>query len=144
MEDPLRPVLSKIFLTYNISTGIELGIGDITQYLNDGLLWHTTMCRNTEFFYKWRVADEQWQTQFYQKTLDIDTYFQYYTPEYDLAVINSNDFDSGNTFFANCSNVKVPLIVSKWDLGPRRDYLRTSFEDDIFLYYRDMISEWIL
>lgn len=141
----MEPVLSQLFNTYVLVSGVELGISEHTQYLNSKLLGLTSICRNSELFHKYRFDDPGWCVQHIEQTLDIQTFFEYYGPKYDLAYISSNNFNDCLEFFKRVTLDRTPFIYSRWDMGTKRDYTFRAFDfsgEKSFLYYRDPIQDW--
>lgn len=140
-------VLKNIFASYNVLTGIELGIGEHTQRLYHSLGLLTSLCRNTELYHKYRPPEfgDLWILQHYARPLDITTFFQYFDPRYDLAVISCGNYQDCLTFFLEVTTIKVPYILSRHNMGHKSGYIQRAFrdgEDQIYFYYRDITEDW--
>lgn len=138
-------LLKKIRSSFVIVSAIELGIGSHTPYLNDSVLSLTSLCRNSEKFHKYKFENIYWRVQHFSQLLDIDTFFDYFEPFYDLGVISSNNFDECLVFFDRLTLIKTPYIVSQVDFGTKRGYTQAVEGDPfnkLFFYYRDKVRDW--
>ena len=142
-------ILRNVFSSYNVMTGIELGIGDHTERLYNSLGSLTSLVKNTELYHKYRPPEfgDLWMCQHYFRPEDISTFFHYFEPEYDLAVITCQNFQECLTFFMEVGTIKVPYIISRWNMGNKIGYVQRVFhtddyEGDLYFYFRDITEDW--
>lgn len=142
----MERLLKHIFRSFNIVTTIELGIGENTQYLDYASLSLTNLCRNDEWFRKYRFP--KMDAVHYQCPLDIQTFFEYFDPRYDLAVVSCRRVDDFLVFFEFLSQIQVPYIASPYQLGTKRGYLERKWSDlsdpsnCCYFYFRDITEKW--
>ena len=134
-----------LFGSFVIYTGSELGVSDETKYLSEKLGRLVTFCSQLEFLAGFSDFTPDWDVEVYTQLLDIDTFFEYFQPKYDLAVISTDDYNAATRFLTHISRAGTPYIVSTLNMGSRGGYVLRVFgerSDKVYLYYQNPISNW--
>lgn len=141
----LERLLDNILRYFNINSAAEFGVSKATPILCGQIPVFTVYCTPDDEKLVSFPEDCDASLENYVEYGDIEWCINHVNPQYDLAILSTEDFNIALSVFWKMVDLNVPYIISRKDLGRKRNYTQRVFgtlDDKWYVYYKDLIAQW--